>query len=65
MACQGETLQPMTVEQLMENGLTLQAKLLFDDPSFAELYNKGMKAQLQRTRDGATDKSRIAELAGL
>ena len=43
----------------------MQAKMLFDDPSFAELYNKGMKAQLQRTKDGATDKSRIAELAGI
>ena len=61
---QGEALQPMSADQVMENGLSMQAKVLFDDPGFAELYNRGMKAQLQRTKDGATDKSRIAELAG-
>lgn len=40
------------------------ARHLFDAPEFAELCEKGLNAQLQRTKDGATDKSRIAELAG-
>ena len=40
------------------------ARELFNDPDFAQLCEKGMNAQLQRTKDGATDKSRIAELAG-
>lgn len=44
--------------------LATQAQELFDDPEFAELCDKGMNTQLQRTKDGATDKSRITELAG-
>ena len=40
------------------------ARELFNDTEFAELCDKGLNGQLQRTRDGATDKSRIAELAG-
>ena len=45
--------------------LAAQAQELFDDPEFAELCDKGMNTQLQRTKDGATDKSRITELAGI
>lgn len=36
----------------------------FSDPEFVQLCEQGLTAQLQRTRDGATAQSRIAELAG-
>jgi len=52
------------VGQLDGEGLTKIAKQLFDDAEFGELYARGMNSQLQRTKDGATDKSRISELAG-
>lgn len=36
----------------------------FGDTEFVQLCEQGLTAQLQRTRDGATAQSRIAELAG-
>lgn len=47
-----------------DRSLAAHAQSLFDDPEFAELCDKGMNMQLQRTKNGATEKSRIAELAG-
>ena len=40
------------------------AEALFADVQFVGECERAMGAQLQRTRDGATDKTRIAELAG-
>ncbi|KAG2494752.1 hypothetical protein HYH03_006997 [Edaphochlamys debaryana] len=37
----------------------------FEDPSFQKMVAEGLHKQLQRTKDGATDKSRIQELAEL
>ena len=56
--------QPLTAGELVENGLTIKAKKLFDDPEFADLFHKGLYTKLQTTKEGATDKSRIVELAG-
>ena len=50
--------------QMEARSLAEIARELFNDPDFAQLCERGMNAQLQRTKDGATDKSRIAELAG-
>lgn len=41
------------------------AESSFGDAEFVQLCEQGLTAQLQRTRDGATAQSRIAELAGL
>lgn len=40
------------------------AESSFGDAEFVQLCEQGLTAQLQRTRDGATAQSRIAELAG-
>jgi nucleolar protein 58 len=40
------------------------AESSFGDTEFVQLCEQGLTAQLQRTRDGATAQSRIAELAG-
>lgn len=40
------------------------ARELFDNSELIELFDNGLNAQLKRTKDGATDKSRIEELAG-
>ncbi|PNH05811.1 Kinesin-2 [Tetrabaena socialis] len=37
----------------------------FDEPGLQKLWHEGLHKQLQRTKDGATDKSRIHELAEL
>lgn len=49
--------------QLDSRGLAALAIELFDD-KFKAACDKGLNATLQRTRDGATAESRIAELAG-
>lgn len=49
--------------QLDSRGLAALAIELFDD-KFKAACEKGLNATLQRTRDGATAESRIAELAG-
>jgi len=41
------------------------AESSFSDTEFVQLCEQGLTAQLQRTRDGATTQSRIAELAGV
>lgn len=38
---------------------------LFDDESWKQLYDKGMNAKLTRSRDGATEETKIKELAGM
>lgn len=38
---------------------------LFEDRAFLELCDRGMHAQLTRTKDGATDETKIKELAGI
>jgi hypothetical protein len=37
---------------------------MFEDPELISLCEEVLNKQLQRTRDGATDQSRIHELAG-
>ncbi|EFJ40551.1 hypothetical protein VOLCADRAFT_119938 [Volvox carteri f. nagariensis] len=37
----------------------------FEEPTFKQHCTEGLTKQLQRTKDGATDKSRIQELAEL
>jgi hypothetical protein len=37
---------------------------MFEDPELVTLCEEVLNKQLQRTRDGATDQSRIHELAG-
>ncbi|KFM25415.1 Kinesin-1 [Auxenochlorella protothecoides] len=38
---------------------------LFDDESWKQLYDKGMNAKLTRSRDGATEETKIKELADM
>lgn len=45
-------------------GLAALAIQLFEEEKFKAALEKGQNATLQRTRDGATAESRIAELAG-
>lgn len=40
------------------------AEELFEDPAFKAAYHKANSMRLQRTKDGATQESRIHELAG-
>lgn len=40
------------------------ATQLFEDESWKQLYEKGMNAQLTRSKDGATEGTKIKELAG-
>lgn len=40
------------------------ASHLFEDESWNQLYEKGMNAQLTRSKDGATEGTKIKELAG-
>eukprot|EP00889_Picochlorum_renovo_P001469 jgi/Picre1/28499/NNA_003903.t1 len=44
-------------------GLSRSAQQLFGDAEFVGLCEKGLKAQLTRTRDGATQEMRMRELA--
>ncbi|KAL4427843.1 hypothetical protein ABPG75_001932 [Micractinium tetrahymenae] len=45
--------------------LTRLAIQLFDDEQFRQLCDKGMSAQLTRSKDGATAETKIQELAGM
>jgi hypothetical protein len=38
---------------------------VFEDPELVALCDDGLNKQLQRTKDGATEASRIQELAGI
>lgn len=44
--------------------LSRLAQQLFGDKEFSALCEKGMKAELTRSKDGATDETKIKELAG-
>lgn len=46
-------------------GLSRSAQQLFGDAEFVGLCEKGLKAQLTRTRDGATQEMRMRELADI
>lgn len=61
---QGESEAFEAAGRMESQSLAERAKQLFDDPEFTELCASSLNAQLQRTKDGATDKSRITELAG-
>ena len=52
------------VENCKPNSLAAAAAKLLQDESYRQMYDTGMSSQLQRTKDGATDRSRIKELAG-
>lgn len=41
------------------------AAQLYEEKAFLELCNKGMNAQLTRSKDGATNETKIQELAGI
>jgi len=52
------------VGQFDLHALSRTAQQLFGDREFASLCEKGMNAQLTRSKDGATEESKIKELAG-
>lgn len=52
------------MENCRPDSLAASAASLVHDESYRQLFDRGMNAQLQRTKDGATDRSRIKELAG-
>lgn len=47
------------------NKLSKFAQQLFNDAQFLQLCDKGMSSQLTRSRDGATEETKIRELAGV
>jgi hypothetical protein len=47
------------------HALTRLAQQLFGDKEFVALCQKGMNAQLTRSKDGATEETKIKELAGM
>ncbi len=47
------------------HALSRLAQQLFADPEFSALCEKGMNAQLTRSKDGATEETKIKELAGM
>jgi kinesin family member C1 len=51
--------------QFDAHALSRCAQALFGDQEFNSLCEKGMSAQLTRSRDGATDDTKIKELAGI
>ncbi len=44
--------------------LRAYAAEVYEDPELVKLCDDGLNRQLQRTKDGATEQSRIQELAG-
>lgn len=61
----GGVLQSLKFQAKHPNSRMAQlAEGSFSDAEFVQLCEQGLTAQLQRTRDGATTQSRIAELAG-
>lgn len=47
-----------------DRSLAALAEELFEEPAFKAACHKGVSMRLQRTKDGATQESRIHELAG-
>ena len=50
--------------QYDSQALSRLAQQMFGDPEFAALCARGMSAQLTRSKDGATEETKIKELAG-
>ena len=48
-----------------DNSLSKMAQQLFGDPEFTSMCERGLNAQLTRTRDGATQESKMRELADI
>ena len=51
--------------EMSEAGFTAVVQRLLNDPALREQCERGLTAQLQRTKDGATSETRIQELAGI
>lgn len=51
--------------EISETGFAALAQRLLNDPALREQCERGLVAQLQRTKDGATSETRIQELAGM
>lgn len=57
---------PITLPaEVSESGFAAVVQRLLNDPALREQCERGLTAQLQRTKDGATSETRIQELAGM